>query len=279
MRSRTHIPAVVGQAAIALWSLAVAVLAPAVSHAQEISDEWQFGATIYGWLPDIAGTVVFPSGAESSIGVDISTILDHLKMTAQGSFEVQKGRWGAYTDVIYLDVGEAKSQTRGITIGDVALPASVTAAVDFDMKTTLWTLGGRYRVASEPASTFDVLAGVRLADLQQNLNWEFTGDSGSVAPPPRTGSRSVSANNWDAIVGVKGRFRLGADHSWFVPYYFDVGTGDSDLTLQGVLGLGYVFGWGELGVAWRYMEYEFEAGSPIKDLDLSGPALGATFRW
>jgi hypothetical protein len=279
MRSRTHVPAVVGKAAIALSSLAAAVLAPAISYAQEISDEWQFGATIYGWLPDISGTVVFPSGAESSIGVDISTILDHLKMTAQGSFEVQKGRWGAYTDVIYLDVGESNSQTRGITIGDVGLPASVTAAVDLDMKTTLWTLGGSYRVASEPASTFDVLAGVRLMDLQQNLNWEFTGDFGSVAPPPRTGSRSVSADNWDVIAGVKGRFGLGADHKWIVPYYFDVGTGDSDLTLQGVLGVGYVFGWGELGVAWRYMEYEFESGNPIKDVDFSGPALGATFRW
>lgn len=189
-------------------SLAVALVAPACAHAQEISDEWQFGATIYGWLPDISGTAVFPSGGESSIDVDVSTILDHLKMTAQGSFEVQKGRWGAYTDIVYLDVGESTSRTRGITIGDVALPASVTAAVDLDVRATLWTLGGSYRVASEPASTFDALAGVRLADLEQNLNWDFSGDFGPVAPPPTTGSRSVSADNWDVILGVKGRFRL-----------------------------------------------------------------------
>jgi len=36
----------------------------------------------------------------------------------------------------------------------------------------------------------------------------------------------------------------------------------------------------ELGIAWRrYMEYELEAGDPIKGLDFSDPALGATFRW
>jgi hypothetical protein len=34
----------------------------------------------------------------------------------------------------------------------------------------------------------------------------------------------------------------------------------------------------ELGI-WRYMEYDLKAGDPIKDLDFSGPAFGATFRW
>ncbi len=41
---------------------------------------------------------------------------------------------------------------------------------------------------------------------------------------------------------------FGAGHAWSVPYYLDVGTGDSDLTWQGLLGLAYSFGWGDLGV-------------------------------
>ena len=71
------------------WLLTAAGLAAAPLHAQEISSDWQFGATIYGWFPDIGGHTEFPLGGGGDIDVDISTILDHLKMTAQGSFEIQ----------------------------------------------------------------------------------------------------------------------------------------------------------------------------------------------
>ena len=147
----------------ALWSLAVAGLTPSCVAAQEISDDWQFAATLYGWFPDIGGNTEFPAGGGSSIDVDINTLLDHLKMTAQGAFEIQKGHWGAFTDIVYLDVGESKSQTRGLTIGDQPLPGSIQASADFDLKSTIWTLGGSYRSLASPAATLDWLAGARLA--------------------------------------------------------------------------------------------------------------------
>src|SRR5438105_3795591 len=58
--------------------------------AAETSDDWQFSATVYGWFPDIGGNTHFQSGGGGTIDVDISTILDHLKMTLQGSFEMRK---------------------------------------------------------------------------------------------------------------------------------------------------------------------------------------------
>ncbi|HYN34668.1 MAG TPA: hypothetical protein VES40_18740 [Ilumatobacteraceae bacterium] len=64
-----------------------------------------------------------------------------------------------------------------------------------------------------------------------------------------------------------------------MPYYLDVGTGDSDLTWQGLLGLAYSFGWGDLGVTWQYMDYQMESGKAIDNVNFNGPALGATFRW
>src|SRR5687768_12783434 len=95
------VPAITSRRAresLALWSLGVAALAPGCALAQEISDEWQFSATLYGWLPDIGGSTDFPLGGGSDIDVDVSTILDHLKMTAQGSLEIRKGHWSAFTD-------------------------------------------------------------------------------------------------------------------------------------------------------------------------------------
>lgn len=265
-------------AMMVLCSTSIAGLAPAALSAEEISNSWEFAATIYGWFPDIGGDTTLPFG-DSSIDVDVSTILDHLKMTGQGSFEFHKGRWGAFTDLIYLDIGDSKSQTRQIEIGGNPLPAGVTANANLDLKTVIWTLAGSYRFVSSPEASVDLLVGARLASMKENFDWQFTGDFGSLTPPPRTGSREESVDQWDGIVGIKGRFALGADRSWVIPYYADIGTGDSDLTWQAMLGLGYAFGWGDVGIAWRYLDYDLNSDGPIKDLNFNGPALGVALRW
>lgn len=256
-----------------------ALLTPTALAAQSLSDEWQFRATIYGWLPDIDGTTAFPTGTGSSINVDARQIIDTLKFTFMGTFEAYKGRWGVLTDLVYLDVGGSKSENRDLSIDHVTLPSGISANTTLDIKALVWTVAGSYRIATDPGATFDVVAGARLLDLKQTLGWQFSADIGGVSPPPRSGSHEIKAKVWDGIVGVKGRLAFGGDREWFVPYYADVGTGDSELTWQGVAGLGYAFRWGELFAAWRYLDYKFKSGSPIEDVNLNGPALGVAFRW
>jgi hypothetical protein len=263
----------------ALCLLGAAALAAPQAFAQEGSSDWKFAASIYGWFPDIGGHTEFPSGGGGDIDVDVSTILDHLKFTLQGSFEIHKGHWGAFTDLVYLDVGETKSGTRALSIGGVQLPATVSASAEFDLKSTFWTIAGSYRVADSADANFDLLLGARLADFNQSLNWTFTGDFGPVTPPPLTGSRNSSVEQWDAIVGAKGRKAFGSNEQWAVRYYLDLGTGDSDLTFQAMLALGYAFEWGDISVAWRYLDYDLEPGGPVTDMNFSGPAIGASFRW
>jgi len=213
-------------------------------YAQEVrsSSDWQFAATIYGWFPDIGGHTELPLGAGGDIDVDIGTILDHLKMTGQGSFEFRKGRWGAFTDIVYLDVGESKSNSRDLAINGVPIPATVAAAIDVDLKSTFWSLAASYGVVASDAATFDVLFGARLAHMKQELNWTFTGNFGPITPPPTTGTRGTSVDQWDAIVGGKGRLAFGSSQKWAVPYYFDIGTGDSNFTWQAEVGLAYCSG-------------------------------------
>jgi hypothetical protein len=83
----------------------------------------------------------------------------------------------------------------------------------------------------------------------------------------------------DAIIGVKGRYVFGAGRKWSVPFYLDVGTGQSDQTTQAAIGLGYAFGWGELSAMYRYLDYSAKSGKILQDVNLSGPMIEPTWRW
>jgi len=263
--------------------LLMALLASTGALAQQPAsetDSWQFGVSIYGWFPDVAGETAFTQpGGSNEFKIDIDDILDNLKFTLMGTFDMRKGRWGIFTDVIYMDVGGSQTGTREATIGGIQLPVNASANVDLDLKSWIWTLTGYYRALDQPGMTLDILAGARYLDVEQKVNWNVTGNFGSIPIPDRTGAAEAGLTNWDAIIGLKGRFAFGAQNAWFVPYYLDVGAGDSDLTWQGIAGLGYVFRWCEVVAAWRYLYYDLPSDKAIKDMNFSGPAVGVTFRW
>jgi hypothetical protein len=95
----------------------------------------------------------------------------------------------------------------------------------------------------------------------------------------RSRARGDSLQNWDAIVGVRGRLTFGEGRRWFAPYHLDVGTGESDITWQAMAGLGYSFGWGDVLAAWRYLDYDMKSGETIESLNFNGPLVAAVFRW
>lgn len=263
---------------IKLVTLAISsaiALTPAVSSAD---DEWQFGLGIYGYFPDISGTTNFPLASGEGFEIGIDTILDNLEFTFQGNFDARKGRWGFFSDVIYLDVGNSKANYREGSIGGM-IPAEAQLNLDLNVKTLIWTTSAYYRLFDENGSSLDFLFGVRYADMQQDLSWNLEGNLDNNPLPGRTGSREASADYLDGIVGLRGKWALGEGGRWFVPYYGDVGTGDSSVTWQLAAGLGYTFGWGHMQAGWRYLAYDLPSGKPIQDLDLNGPQIGATFRW
>jgi len=243
-------------------------------------DRWEFNGSIYAWLPTISGNTAFPpSNGGSGVSVNADTILDNLEFAFMGSLEARKGRWGVFTDLVYLDLASSKSGSRSISLGGTGLPAGVDATVDYGLKGFAWALGGSYRAVSTPDLKFDLIAGARLLDIEQSLDWTLGGNIGPVALADRAGSREAGLHNWDAIVGIKGRFAFGQSRKWFVPYYLDIGTGDSDLTTQAMAGVGYSFGWGDVVASWRYLDYDMKSGKAIQDLNFSGPAIAAVFHW
>jgi hypothetical protein len=268
---------------LAVLAASAAAILPGVAAAQSApaseSGKWQYSAFVYGYFPDIGGKLSAPvSTSGSNLNVDASTIIDGLKMAFMGSFDAHNGRWGFFTDLLYMNVGDDKSQTRDFSLGGV-LPASATADLSLDLKGVAWTLAGEYRVVSDPAWTADVLLGARMFGVKPTLGWSFSGDVDSIGVAGRSGSKEIDDTVWDAIVGIKGGYRFGDKREWFVPYYLDVGTGQSDLTWQAAGGIGYSFHWGDVIAMWRYLDYNFKSGKELQEMNFNGPMVGVAFRW
>ena len=88
---------------------------------------------------------------------------------------------------------------------------------------------------------------------------------------------SETVDLWDGILGVKGRLAL--NDRWFLPFYDDVGTGDTDLTWQAFGSVGYEFDWGEVSLAYRYLEYDQGDDKLLQDIGFGGVKLGVGFRF
>lgn len=266
-------------------TLAAALLAlclPGAAAAAEIDGmdgDWHYRVNLYGYFPGIDGQLRAPLPGGGEIDVSASDLIDRLKFATMGGFEAQKDRWGYFADVVYMNVGDSISGSPTIGQGRVALPPGVTTDASLDVKAVALTLAANYRVLATPSDTFDVFAGARMLDARTELKWRFDTPLGPLPPPQGQGRVEADRNGWDGIVGIKGRHRFGARQQWFVPYYADVGTGESDLTWQAATGIGYDAGWGETYLVWRHLDYDFGRSRQIEDLSFDGPAVGVAFHW
>jgi hypothetical protein len=64
-----------------------------------------------------------------------------------------------------------------------------------------------------------------------------------------------------------------------MPYYVDVGAGTSKFTWQALLGVAYTFGWGDVVLSYRHLNLQDDNNEVFRKFTLSGPSIGATFRF
>jgi hypothetical protein len=271
---------ITARAASCMLTLGLAAgLAPVAAQAQTASDKWQWEAAIYGWFPAIGGSTSFPSNGSSGPNIDVSAqdVINALKMVFMGQIEARKGKWGVWTDVVYADLGGSKDGTRSLTVD--GQPVTVDGHLGLDVKSTVWTLSGLYNLTATPENTTDLLLGARMLDMKQTLNWSLSAGVPGYPTIGHSGQASVSGTDWDSIVGVKGRYYFGAEHKWFLPYYADVGAGQSKLTWQVNAGVGYKFDWGSVFATYRYLDYQFKSGNALQSMTMNGALLGVAFQF
>ena len=173
-----------------------------LAQAQESDADsgWQFAIAPYLWGSDISGQ----TQGGLPLDVAIGDLLDNLEGVFMASFEARKNKWLILSDFVYLDVAASKQ------VGPLPL--------DVNLEGTVFHLAGGYNLYQEKSS-LDLIFGARNLDLDLGLSTVIEGNPVSL---------SRSGNNLDAIIGVKGQLTF--SKRWYLPYYVDVGTGDSDLS-------------------------------------------------
>jgi opacity protein-like surface antigen len=265
--------------------LACAVRAQAQTASPE--ERWTYSITPYLWLPSFNGTLRYsrpPGSGSPDVSVNEGSLLDALDAAFMISGEARRGKWSLYGDYIYLKLSTSKSNVSSVDFNAGArvnpFSTTVNTGTESELKGSLLTLAAGYSLADDGASRHDVIAGARYFDVTATTNWRLSATvngPGAGQTFPATGSVSKSEGLLDAIVGVRGRARL-ADR-WFIPYYADIGAGSSKSTWQALAGVSYVYQWGEVALAYRYLEYDQKDDKLMQNFRFNGPMLGATIRF
>jgi|KBSSwiStaDraftv2_1062776.scaffolds.fasta_scaffold270605_1 hypothetical protein len=255
------------------------VLASVTTAAAQDTDDgkWHFIITPYLWLPDINGTLQYtdPAGSGGTLSAEAkpNNYLQSLDFAAMFAAEARKDRFLVFSDYMYLHFGGHDAVVKSVTgpLGIVQVPVNVGGAAS--VIANVWTVAGGYNLVHAPALSLDLFGGARLLNLRSSVSWDFAGPIGVFA---KSGNASQNTNDWDGVVGVKGEVRFG-ESKWFMPYYADIGTGSSNWTWQGLLGVGYRLGWGDVLLTVRTLSYDFN--NDRLDLRFTGPAIGASFKF
>lgn len=271
---------------IAVGALLLAGYAAAAA-AQGESDEWQFQITPYVWLPTISADLNFDpppgdGGGGPSINAGPTDWLELINGVMLINGGVRKGRFSLATDLVFLSLESDKDRVKSV-LDDVSIPieGELNLSTDTDFDGLAWTTAAGYSLQNTEDAMVELLLGARLLDLEIKVDWNLTADittPGGEVILPAQGSITQDRKLWDTIVGVRGHFAIG-EGNWSVPYYLDVGTGDTDLTWQAMTGLTYTYGWGDLMLVYRHLDYSQGADDFLEELYFSGPAVGARFRF
>ena len=223
----------------------------ALSASEEVKQE----VAVYGWLPSLDGTMTFNVPGEPDESTEAS-VIDSLDAVFMGSYVISQGKYSFLADMIYLKMsGDAEGLNTDVNL-------------DVELTAKLFSFYGGYNLLKSDKMDVDFIAGMRYFGL--GLDVKRSG--GLIA----NGTLSPSVDNYDAVVGLKWRYII--DENWYMPYQFDVGAGDSDLTWQASVSVGYTFDWGDIIATYRYMNYKGDS-LLVDNFELYGPKLGVVFHF
>lgn len=230
-------------------------------------DGWQFQANVYLWGASVGGK----TATGDNIDVSFTDLLKKFQLGFMGGAGVRNGRWSLMTDVMYMKI---KAKNSGQVTAPVGPGVNVSADATVKFQSWIVTPVLGYSIFDTDSVRLDLIGGARYLFLKPELDLSVA--VGRLQPRNRT--LSTSKDVWDGIVGIRGNVNL--DKKWYIPYYLDMGAGDSPFTWQGMAGVGCkVSRTVDVVAAYRYLYWKFSNNKVIDKIDFNGPLVGMIFRF
>lgn len=233
--------------------------------------EWTFTVAPYAWFAGINGDVTV-KGRVVDVDTSFSDLFDSLDFGFLGYLEAQRGRWGVFADLNYLDFSTDREATKS------------GAAINAELELTQWIVefGGLYNffkreiggAGSERWFFADAYLGGRYWDVDSDLDVELATLGG-----PVQAEFSQDASWVDPMVGA--RLQVDLPRRFLVHLRGDIGgfgIGEASHFTWSAMGLlGYrLADWATLLAGYRALsvnrEDDFET-----DVTMRGPIAGVAF--
>ncbi len=238
--------------------------------AQDTSSDWVFSVAPYVWAAGISGDVGLFGRKPIELDMKFSDIFQDLKFAGMGVVEAHNGQFGVFGDVMYINI-EADEGIRR-TVGGVPLALDATV----NTESFVATMMGEYRAVNDETMTLDLMAGIRVWDVGNDISVKLTAGGADLA----RFSGDDGASWVDPMIGFK--TRINTD----MPLYFTgwgmiggAGIG-SDLSWDAMAGIGYQWTDNFSTVAgYRALGVDYSNDGFVFDVVQQGAFIGGVFNF
>ncbi|MGM0987406.1 MAG: hypothetical protein ACQEXI_10515 [Pseudomonadota bacterium] len=227
------------------------------SEARAAENGWRFQLTPYAWMAGLSGDVRPLAGAPTiSTSRAFGDVLDDLDGAFFLTGSVRRDRWVLFGDLTWASLSRESALAPGVAVEGRLRQRSFTAAAG-------------YQVMSESDHRLDLLAGTRAWRVEAEVAVPTLGlgarDTERWFDPILVARlRSVWSPSWSTLLHADlGGFGAGADSTWQL-----VGTANHVVSEFFHLSVGY-----------RHLAVDRDKGGTRLDVAMSGPLLGATWRF
>jgi hypothetical protein len=221
---------------------------------------WEFSFAPYLYMTGLSGTVG-ARGRTTEVDLSFGDVISHLDVGIMGTFEAKKDRFLIINDVVWTKLSEKRD-----TPGDLYSTAKI------GVNLFSWTPEVGYRLYDSEGGSFDVIGGLRVTSVENNLNF------GTGTLP---GFDVSARKSWAApIIGGHGVANLTS--KFFLSTVFDVGGGfGTHFTGQFYGGAGYkITPKIALIGGYRYLNNNFSDSEGFTfDAAMNGILVGAKFKF
>jgi hypothetical protein len=230
----------------------------------EAKKKWEWTIVTYFWAADMSVDVAIDNVPVIGEDIRAKDLIDKVEVVVPVHVEGRRGKGGGFLDLSYMELADKLSVPDG-------------PSIDADLAQILLEAGGFYRLKGGD-SGLDVLFGVRVFEVDLDMD--------IAAPPPDDLQTRVDVSETltDGFVGLRHSGPIGK--KWSYGVRGDIGAGDTDLALNGILRFVYQFGQTgkySLSLGWRYQKFELEEeddGTRVDtDIIMSGPGVGFLMRF